>query len=148
MKWQRIRSFYYLGVVAYFIFVILVTSMIMFEYGGCSIRPVERCSDMDTSVLKVLIGIFVICLIALELVQVAVSFKRYIASAENIVQNVIIIHNSRNASPCLSLLACPPLMLRIQNVIIILSSNWQGRSDAMTLYHQSHPISNIKYSEY
>ena len=36
----------------------------------------------------------------------------------------------------------------IQNVIIILSSNWQGRSDAMTLYHQSHPISNINYSEY
>ena len=68
--------------------------MIMFEYGGCSIRPVERCSDMDTSVLKVLIGIFVICLIALELVQVAVSFKRYIASAENIVQNVIIILTS------------------------------------------------------
>ena len=94
MKWQRIRSFYYLGVVAYFVFVILVTSMVMFEYGGCSIRPVERCSDMDTSVLKVLIGIFVICLIALELVQVAVSFKRYIASTENIVQNVIIILTS------------------------------------------------------
>ena len=91
MKWQRIRSFYYLGVVSYFIFVFLVTTMIMFEYGGCSIKPVENCSDMDTSVLKVLIGICLVFLLGLELIQVFVSFKRYVASAENIVQNFIII---------------------------------------------------------
>jgi len=65
--------------------------MIMFDYGGCSIKPVENCADMDTAVLKVLIGICLIFLLGLELIQVFVSFKRYVASAENIVQNFIII---------------------------------------------------------
>ena len=45
MKWQRIRSFYYFGLVFYFLFVALLTLLIMLEYGGCSIRPGGECTE-------------------------------------------------------------------------------------------------------
>ena len=92
MKWQRIRSFYYFGLVFYFLFVSLLTSLVMLEYGGCSIRPGGQCSDdVDTVVLRILVGIFVVILFSIEIIQMAVSFKRYVASLENIVQNTILL---------------------------------------------------------
>merc|ERR1719394_2023002 len=92
MKWLRIRKFYYVGLVTYFLFVSLLTLLIMLEYGGCKIRPVENCSeDLDTSVLRVVVGVFVVLLFGLEVVQAAVSFKRYVASPENIGQNLILV---------------------------------------------------------
>ena len=55
-------------------------------------KLVENCSEeLDTSVLRVVVGVFVVILFCLELVQVAVSFKRYIASLENIGQNLILV---------------------------------------------------------
>lgn len=94
MKWQRIRSFYYLGLVFWFIFVACLTTLIILEYGGCSIlpAPVEECrAVIDTTALRILVGIFVVCLFLVELMQVAVSFKRYIASPENLMQNAILL---------------------------------------------------------
>ena len=92
MKWQRIRSFYYLGLLFSLAFVALLTGFIMLEYGGCSIKPGGSCDeDIDTSVLKVIIGVFVIILFGIEVIQMAVSFKRYIASVENVVQNLVLL---------------------------------------------------------
>jgi len=94
MKWQRIRSFYYLGLVFWFLFVACLTTLIIFDYGGCSILPVpdEDCrAGLDTTVLRIFVGILVVCLFLVELLQVAVSFKRYIASPENLMQNAILL---------------------------------------------------------
>ena len=103
MKWQRIRSFYYLGLVFYFLFVLCLTSLILLDYGGCSIQPglantsesegmggEETCRS-DTAALKVIVGLFIICLFLVEIMQIAVSFKRYFASPENLMQNVILL---------------------------------------------------------
>ena len=95
MKWQRIRKFFYVGLVFYFLFVASLTLLIMLDYGGCSIRPggdYQSCpQSLDTTVLRILVGVFVALLFGLEVVQVAVSFKRYVASLENIVQNTILL---------------------------------------------------------
>merc|ERR1719244_468942 len=71
MKWQRIRSFYYLGLAFYFLFVVLLTTLIILDYGGCSLQTggVEICRDeQDTTVLKVIVGIFISGLFILEVV--------------------------------------------------------------------------------
>ena len=92
MKWQRIRSFYYLGLFLSFLFVALLTTFIMLEYGGCSIKPVNSCDEeVSTSVLRILIGVFVVGLFGIEIIQLAVSFKRYVASVENVIQNLVLI---------------------------------------------------------
>lgn len=41
--------------------------------------------------IRILVGAFVVILFGIELVQLAVSFKRYVASLENIVQNTILL---------------------------------------------------------
>jgi len=91
MKWQRIRSFYYLVLIFYFLFVALLTSYILIEFGGCSISSTKDCQRINTTGLKITIGVFLACLFMVELIQVAVSFKRYIASPENLIQNAILI---------------------------------------------------------
>ena len=89
MKWQRIRSFYYLGVASYFLFVLLLTSLVILDYGGCSLQPDS--GRVNTTGLKLVIGIFIIFLVLLEFVQIGVSFKRYVASPENLMQNSILL---------------------------------------------------------
>ena len=94
MKWQRIRSFYYLGLAFYFLFMVLLTTLIILDYGECSLQTggVDTCRDeQDTKGLKVIVGIFISGLFLLEVVQLAVSFKRYIASPENILKVGILI---------------------------------------------------------
>eukprot|EP00090_Calanus_glacialis_P004617 TRINITY_DN13469_c0_g1_i6.p1 TRINITY_DN13469_c0_g1~~TRINITY_DN13469_c0_g1_i6.p1 ORF type:complete len:963 (-),score=252.46 TRINITY_DN13469_c0_g1_i6:527-3415(-) len=94
MKWQRIRSFYYLGLVFYFLFVASLTFLIVLDYGGCSLLPasMEDCrTTVDTTALKVVVGIFTVCLFFVEVMQIAVSFKRYFASPENLMQNAILL---------------------------------------------------------
>merc|ERR1719195_110803 len=92
---MRIRKFFYVGLVFYFFFVASLTLLIMLDYGGCSIRPggdYQSCpQSLDTTVLRILVGVFVALLFGLEVAQVAVSFKRYVASLENIVQNTILL---------------------------------------------------------
>eukprot|EP00092_Neocalanus_flemingeri_P015698 GFUD01016992.1.p1 GENE.GFUD01016992.1~~GFUD01016992.1.p1 ORF type:complete len:970 (+),score=249.34 GFUD01016992.1:268-3177(+) len=100
MKWQRIRSFYYFGLLFYFLFVVFLTTLIMLDYGGCSIQPAvantqeskeaETCRS-NTAALKVIVGVFIICLFIVEIMQIAVSFKRYFASPENLMQNLILL---------------------------------------------------------
>ena len=79
MKWQRIRSFYYLGLVFWFLFVAFLTTLIIFDYGGCTVlpAPVEECRTvLDTTVLRIIVGVFIVCLFLVDLFQVADSFKR------------------------------------------------------------------------
>merc|ERR1719447_2695394 len=105
MKWQRIRSYYYFLLVAYTIFVLLLSALVLFEYGGCSViasltdnnitsseastSDCER-TKMSTVVLRVILGIFLIGLAIVEFVQMAVSIKRYVASPENVIQLIIL----------------------------------------------------------
>ena len=95
MKWQRIRSYYYFLLAAYAIFVLLLSALVLLEYGGCSIvaslvgnqtsgseeetEAASNCErkEVSTIVLRVLLGLFLVGLATVELVQMAVSIKRY-----------------------------------------------------------------------
>ena len=90
MKWQRIRSYYYFLLAAYTIFVLLLSGLVLLEYGGCSIIASLTNTDgteasssdcvrtnIDTTVIRVFLGIFLIGLATVEFVQMAVSIKRY-----------------------------------------------------------------------
>jgi len=106
MKWQRIRSYYYFLLAAYAIFVLLLSGLVLLEYGGCSIiasltgssdegtkadsSPDCERTNIDTTVIRVFLGIFLIGLATVEFVQMAVSIKRYIASPENLIQLIIL----------------------------------------------------------
>ena len=98
MKWQRIRSYYYFLLAAYAIFVLLLSGLVLLEYGGCSIIASltgnhttsseggakvasSDCvrTNIDTTVIRVFLGIFLVGLATVEFVQMAVSIKRYIA---------------------------------------------------------------------
>ena len=110
MKWQRIRSYYYFLLAAYTIFVLLLSGLVLLEYGGCSIidslSGINHTSssekgtkvassdcvrmNIDTTVLRLFLGIFLIGLATVEFVQMAVSIKRYVASPENLIQLIIL----------------------------------------------------------
>ena len=109
MKWQRIRSYYYFLLAAYGIFVLLLSGLVLLEYGGCSISDslsgINRTTSSEegtkvassdcvrttsTLVLRIFLGIFLIGLATVEFVQMAVSIKRYVASPENLIQLIIL----------------------------------------------------------
>jgi len=99
MKWQRIRSFYYLGLVFYLLYVFFLTSLILLDYGGCSIHLAiggqENCrsdtTTIDTLFLKFTVGIFTVFFFLLEIIQIVVSIKRYFTSPKNFIQIGIIV---------------------------------------------------------
>ena len=113
MKWQRIRSFYYFTLATYATFVLLLTLLVLLEYGGCGLAgsgaaeaeaetateaAVEvgeaskmLCLRADTLILRLLLGVVVLGLGVVEVVQIGVSFKRYVSSPENLMQVRILI---------------------------------------------------------
>ena len=70
-----------------------LTFLIVLDYGGCSLLPasMEDCRTVDTTALKVVVGIFTVCLFCVEVIQIAVSFKRYFSSPENLMQHAILL---------------------------------------------------------
>jgi ankyrin repeat protein len=108
LKWQRIRTFYYMNLLLYVAFVILLTTFIFLRFGGRSIQPVEPVADVgigkDSSViefngahrdaLNVLAGFITLLLVLLairEIFQMLVSFKRYFFSVENLMELTVIV---------------------------------------------------------
>jgi len=120
MKWQRIRTFYLVSLVIYFLFVLSLTLIILVDYGGCSLFTSKECCASlsskisyaasppsestntstsadppscraDSTVLKVVVGVFLTFLGLIEVLQLAVSVKRYFASVTNYIQIAILV---------------------------------------------------------
>lgn len=100
LKWHRIQRFFFFNLAFYVIFWALLTSYILGVYGdqnnlesnnatgnktGININDMEEESYLNrfSEPLRVLVGIFLLLLIARELFQLAISPVRYVFSPEN-----------------------------------------------------------------
>jgi len=105
MKWQRIRSLYYLSLAFYSVFVLVLTALVLVEYGGCSLNLTTSTTSSpgtgaaegacgvarpDSTALRLVAGLCLLVLALVELVQLGVSVKRYLASPQNLMQVAIL----------------------------------------------------------
>ena len=118
LKWQRIRTLFYINLFLYILFVIFLTAFIFLRYGGYSVQPpiprvfpkaaaaddgggmarenpenneFNKSNQMALIFLTVGLTILIAILGLRELFQVFVSFKRYFFSPENLMELLILI---------------------------------------------------------
>eukprot|EP00096_Caligus_rogercresseyi_P004529 TRINITY_DN18838_c0_g1_i1.p1 TRINITY_DN18838_c0_g1~~TRINITY_DN18838_c0_g1_i1.p1 ORF type:complete len:1006 (+),score=258.20 TRINITY_DN18838_c0_g1_i1:102-3119(+) len=96
LKWQRIRSYFYINLFLYLTFVVLLTAFIFLQYGGSIVprNPTNGSTTqgVDNAVLglQVILSVLLIILLCREVFQMCVSFKRYFFNVENILELTII----------------------------------------------------------
>ncbi len=107
LKWQRIRTIFYVNMLLYIAFVVLLTSFIIIRFGGYGVQPTEVVTAKEvvgvmppsknsadstvTTVLSVPIACLLVVLLLREVFQMLVSFKRYFLSPENLLEITIIV---------------------------------------------------------
>ena len=91
LKWQRIRTFYYVNLLLYVLFVSLLTTYIFLRYGGLNDSKEQKSDSGGLKFLAVVIALLLIVLLIREIFQMLVSFKRYFFSPENLMELSIIV---------------------------------------------------------
>ncbi|XP_040583942.1 transient receptor potential cation channel protein painless [Lepeophtheirus salmonis] len=95
LKWQRIRSYFYINLFLYFTFVVLLTAFIFLKYGGGIVPKNEdgtpvQVVDTVNIILQIFLSGLLLVLFCRELFQMGVSFKRYFFNVENLLELTVI----------------------------------------------------------
>ncbi len=98
LKWQRIRTLFYINLVLYLAFVTLLTAYIFIRFGGTTIQPSISANEAFNGAnpkilagLRIPIVVLLVVLALRELFQALVSLKRYLFSPENLCEVAIIV---------------------------------------------------------